>query len=143
MNGNGKQIVLCATRYQETWDWLVTRTGKVYQSGGGLIVALENDGQNYQLSKAQMKKIHKDDTVDVGIRGYDITISNSGYPATVEYTEVIESDLVIHVITDDRKLTVVEKADNGDTLKYFRDQEICLSIDMDRLHIFDQEGNRL
>lgn len=45
MNGNGKQIVLCATRYQETWDWLVTRTGKVYQSGGGLIVALENECQ--------------------------------------------------------------------------------------------------
>ena len=100
-------------------------------------------GQNYQLSKSHMKKIHKDDTLDVGIRGYDITISNTGYPAKVEYTEVIESDLVIHVIVDDRKLTVVEKADSGDTLKYFRDQDIHLDIDMDRLHIFDQDGDRL
>ena len=100
-------------------------------------------GKSCQLNKSQLKKLGKNKTVDVGIRGYDITITDEGYPTKVDYTEVIESDMLIHVTADDRPLTIVEKADDSDMIRYLKDQEICLNIDTDHLHIFDQEGERL
>lgn len=100
-------------------------------------------GKTVQLDKSQMKKLGKKQCIDVGIRGYDIAITSEGYPARIEYCEPVESELLIHVTADGRSLTVVEKADETGNIRYFRDQEVCLSIDTDRLHLFSQEGERL
>ena len=100
-------------------------------------------GQTFTMTRTHIKKLKKNETIDVGIRGYDIFILNEGYPAQIEYTEVIESDLLIHVTADGRSLTVVEKADNTDMIRFFKDQEVFLKIDPERIHIFNQDGERI
>ena len=101
-------------------------------------------GREYHLTTGQQKKIRKNTGIDVGIRGVDITIKDEGYPAVVSYTEIIESDIIIHVTVDEGKeLTVVEKLNNADEMKYLAGQEVHLVADMDRLHLFDSDGDRI
>ena len=100
-------------------------------------------GSTIQLDKNQMKKLSRNRTVDVGIRGYDIAITSEGYPAKIEYCEPVESELLIHVKVDDKSIIVVEKADETGNIRYFRDQDVFLKADTERLHIFDQDGNRI
>ncbi len=100
-------------------------------------------GQTVQLDKAQMKKLGRNHTVDVGIRGYDISIASEGYPAKIEYCEPVESELLIHIKADDKSIIVVEKADEAGNIRYFRDQDVFLKADTERLHIFDQDGDRV
>lgn len=101
-------------------------------------------GREYHLTTGQQKKTRKNTGIDVGIRGVDIAIKDEGYPAVVSYTEIIESDMIIHVTVDESKeLTVVEKLNSADEIKYLAGQKVHLVIDMNRLHLFDSDGDRI
>lgn len=100
-------------------------------------------GTRYRLSSAQVKKLKEDRKIAVGIRGVDIQISNKGTDAAVEYVEMIEADLIIHAMLQDYKITIVEKMNDNQDLRYFKGQEIKLSFDEKRFHFFDSEGNRI
>ena len=56
---------------------------------------------------------------------------------------MIESDLIIHLKAEETSLTAVEKISNPDQISYFRDQEVCLTLDQDYFHIFNQDGERI
>ena len=99
--------------------------------------------QRYKLTRQQLKALNKNEKITVGIRGTNIEITPSGIPAVIEYTEMIESDLIIHLKAGETSLTAVEKISNPDQISYFRDQEVCLTLDQDYFHIFNQDGERI
>ena len=100
-------------------------------------------GNKYQLSPAQKKNLKKKDRIQVGIRGVNISIEKEGVEAKIEYTEVIEADLIIHLDIDGEKCVVVEKADDADSFHYVKGDKVRLRFDQDRFHLFDEEGNRI
>ncbi|MBQ1566716.1 MAG: ABC transporter ATP-binding protein [Erysipelotrichaceae bacterium] len=100
-------------------------------------------GNKYQLSAAQKKNLKKKDRIDVGIRGVNIVIGKEGVEAVIEYTEVIEADLIIHLMIDDEKCIAVEKMNDADSFRYVRGDKVRLRFDQDRFHLFDEEGNRI
>ncbi len=97
----------------------------------------------YQLTTSQKKDLKKKDRIDVGIRAVNISIEKEGIEATIEYTEIIEADLIIHLLIDDKKCTVVEKMNSEDSFRYVRGDKVRLKFDQDRFHLFDEEGNRI
>ena len=100
-------------------------------------------GNKYQLSAAQKKNLKKKDRIDVGIRGVNIAIDKEGVEAVIEYTEVIEADLIVHLMIDDEKCIAVEKMNDADSFRYVRGDKVRLRFDQDRFHLFDEEGNRI
>jgi len=100
-------------------------------------------GNKYQLSAAQKKNLKKKDRIDVGIRGVNIVIDKKGVEAVIEYTEVIEADLIVHLMIDDEKCIAVEKMNDADSFRYVRGDKVRLRFDQDRFHLFDEEGNRI
>lgn len=97
----------------------------------------------YQLTSSQKKNLKKKDRIDVGIRAVNISIEKEGIEATIEYTEIIEADLIIHLLIKDKKCTVVEKMNDNDSFRYVRGDKARLKFDQDRFHLFDEEGNRI
>lgn len=112
-------------------------------------VKVEKDGSfeilenRYQLSNQQRHKIRKNMMVDVGIRGTNISIGREGVSAKVVYTEMIESDLIIHLKAEEYEMVAVEKISNFDEVKYLPEQEVKITLDSEYFHIFDKEGNRV
>jgi ABC-type sugar transport system ATPase subunit len=100
-------------------------------------------GTEYKLTSAQLKNLKKKKMIDVGIRGVDIQITNSGTAAVIEYVEMIEADLIIHAEAEGKKITIVEKMNDNQELRYFKGQEVKLSFDQKHFHIFDKQGNRI
>ena len=100
-------------------------------------------GHKYQLSAAQKKNLKKKNRIDVGIRGVNIAIDKEGVEAVIEYTEVIEADLIIHLMIDDVKCIAVEKMNDADSFRYVKGDKVRLRFDQDRFHLFDEEGNRI
>lgn len=100
-------------------------------------------GNRYQLSNQQRHKIRKNMMVDVGIRGTNISIGREGVSAKVVYTEMIESDLIIHLKAEEHEMVAVEKISNFDEVKYLPEQEVKITLDSEYFHIFDKEGNRV
>ena len=97
----------------------------------------------YKLTSAQLKNLKKEKMIDVGIRGVDIQITNSGTAAVIEYVEMIEADLIIHAEAEGKKITIVEKMNDNQELRYFKGQEVKLSFDQRHFHLFDKQGNRI
>lgn len=100
-------------------------------------------GNRYQLSNQQRHKIRNNMMVDVGIRGTNISIGKEGVSAKVVYTEMIESDLIIHLKAEEHEIVVVEKISNFDEVKYLPEQEVKITLDSEYFHVFDKEGNRV
>lgn len=100
-------------------------------------------GKEYKLSPEQRKKIKNNKHVDVGIRGVNIAIAKEGIPAIVDYVELIEADQIIHLICEDKKITVVEKMNSDQGFTYFKDQEVKITPDIKTIHLFDLEGKRI
>lgn len=100
-------------------------------------------GNRYQLSNQQRHKIRNNMMVDVGIRGTNISIGKEGVSAKVVYTEMIESDLIIHLKAEEHEMVVVEKISNFDEVKYLPEQEVKITLDSEYFHVFDKEGNRV
>ena len=100
-------------------------------------------GNRYQLTSSQKKNLKKKNMIDVGIRGVNITIEKEGVEAVVEYTEVIEADLIIHLLINDKKCIVVEKINDTDSFRFVKGDKVKIKFDQDRFHLFDKEGNRI
>ena len=97
----------------------------------------------YQLTPSQKKNLKKKDRIDVGIRGVNIKIEKEGVEAVVEYTEIIEADLIIHLMIDDKKCIVVEKMNDSDSFRYVRGDKVKIRFDQESFHLFDEDGNRI
>ena len=100
-------------------------------------------GNRYQLSNQQRHKIRNNMMVDVGIRGTNISIGREGVSAKIVYTEMIESDLIIHLKAAEHEMVAVEKISNFDEVKYLPEQEVKITLDSEYFHVFDKEGNRV
>ena len=105
--------------------------------------ALEVLGETYQLSPEQKKKIKKNGQIDVGIRGTNISIGKTGVPAAVDYVELIEADQIVHLTCEGQEITVVEKVNDSQGISYFKGQEVKILPEIKKIHLFDQEGNRI
>jgi hypothetical protein len=100
-------------------------------------------GERFKLTRQQSKALRKNEKITVGIRGTNIEIAPEGIPAVVEYPEMIESDLIIHLKVGETSLTAVEKISNPDQIRYFRDQEVHIRLDQDYFHIFNEDEERI
>ena len=111
-------------------------------------VKVDKDGfylfdRKYPLDHKQKKALGKQKTVTVGIRGSNIHIDDDGVEAEVEYAEVIEADLIIHVKKDDRSVVIAERYKPDQQIPYLRGQKVCFRFDEDAFHLFDEEGERV
>lgn len=99
--------------------------------------------KKYYLSNSQKKNLKNKKKISVGIRGTNITISKQGIDAIVDYVEMIEADLIVHLNIDNYKITVVEKMMDENSFKYNRGQNVKVIFDQDKFHYFNEEGNRI
>ena len=105
--------------------------------------SLEVLGEEYRLTAEQKKKMKKNTCIDAGIRATNITIGKKGVPATVDYVELIEADQIVHLTCDGQEITVVEKAGDAQGISYLKGQDVKIYPDLEKIHLFDQEGNRI
>ena len=109
-------------------------------------VSVGNNGRFKLLGKTfdlDSKQLGKERTIDVGIRGTNVMITNEGIPAVIEFIEMIEADLIIHAKTEDQEVIAVEKMSSSSEIKYFNGQEIHLSFDQKHFHLFNKKGERI
>lgn len=98
--------------------------------------------KEYKLTAYQSKQINKDKSLILGIRPFNIEISNEGIDATIKYSEVDGNDLLVHCYLDGKEIVVVEKNLNQVGLKYFNNQKVKLKFDEDYFYLFtnNEEG---
>ena len=98
--------------------------------------------KEYKLTAYQSKQINKDKSLILGIRPFNIEISNEGIDATIKYSEVDGNDLLVHCYLDGKEIVVVEKNLNQVGLKYFNNQKVKLKFDKDYFYLFtnNEEG---
>jgi multiple sugar transport system ATP-binding protein len=89
------------------------------------------------------RKLHKRKIIDLGIRGTNVRIAEKGIEACIDYVEMIEADLHVHVSVGDQKLLIIEKAKEATEAKYMRGQKVCIEMDPEHFHLFDEEGRRI
>lgn len=110
-------------------------------------IAVNKDGhfkildQELSLNAQQKKQLNKG-KLTVGIRPIDLHLGRDGVTAVIEYTELANTDLLIHLDLDGRKLTALEKA-KEDQFRYFKGEEVKVSFEKQDLHFFNEEGNRI
>ncbi|MBQ1691289.1 MAG: ABC transporter ATP-binding protein [Erysipelotrichaceae bacterium] len=97
--------------------------------------------QELSLNAQQKKQLNKG-KLTVGIRPIDLHLGRDGVKAAIEYTELANTDLLIHLDLDGRKLTALEKA-KEDQFRYFKGEEVKVSFEKQDLHFFNEEGNRI
>ena len=97
--------------------------------------------QELSLNAQQKKQLNKG-KLTVGIRPIDLHLGRDGVTAVIEYTELANMDLLIHLDLDGRKLTALEKA-KEDQFRYFKGEEVKVSFEKQDLHFFNEEGNRI
>ena len=110
-------------------------------------IAINKDGhfqildQELSLNAQQKKQLNKG-KLTVGIRPIDLHLGRDGTSAIIDYTELANMDLLIHLDLDGRKLTALEKA-KEDQFRYFKGEEVKVSFEKQDLHFFNEEGNRI
>ncbi|MBQ1287603.1 MAG: ABC transporter ATP-binding protein [Erysipelotrichaceae bacterium] len=97
--------------------------------------------QELSLTAQQKKQLNKG-KLTVGIRPIDLHLGKDGTSAIIDYTELANTDLLIHLDLDGRKLTALEKA-KEDQFRYFKGEEVKVSFEKQDLHFFNEEGNRI
>ena len=97
--------------------------------------------QELSLTAQQKKQLNKG-KLTVGIRPIDLHLGRDGTSAIIDYTELANTDLLIHLDLDGRKLTALEKA-KEDQFRYFKGEEVKVSFEKQDLHFFNEEGNRI
>ena len=110
-------------------------------------VKVNKDGSYTILTKdfhldQKHKRALKNGRMSVGLRPGDLKISDRGVKAVVEYVEMAEADLIIHLAVNEEKIIALEKM-NSELIPYLRGQEVFLSFEEEDLHLFDEEGNRI
>lgn len=93
--------------------------------------------KQYHINKIKQGK------VSIGIRPINIVRSNNGVDAVVDYSEQIESDVVIHVQCDGKEICLVEKANKDLSNLLSPGLNIKIDFQEDMAHIFDKDGNRV
>lgn len=78
---------------------------------------------------------HAGTKVTLGIRPVNVRIGRNGHPATVEYTEPLGSETVVHLEISKQKLTAVITEDSQAT-RMMRGQMIAIALDPSRFYIF-------
>ncbi|MBQ5551970.1 MAG: ABC transporter ATP-binding protein, partial [Erysipelotrichaceae bacterium] len=105
-------------------------------------IAVNKDGhfqildQELSLTAQQKKQLNKG-KLPAGIRPIDLHLERDGVKAVIEYTELANTDLLIHLELDGRKLTALEKA-KEDQFRYFKGEEIKVSFEKEDLHLFNE-----
>ncbi|MBQ1380170.1 MAG: ABC transporter ATP-binding protein [Erysipelotrichaceae bacterium] len=97
--------------------------------------------QELSLNAQQKKQLNKG-KLTVGIRPIDLHLGRDGTSAIIDYTELANTDLLIHLDLDGRKLIALEKA-KEDQFRYFKGEEVKVSFEKQDLHFFNEEGNRI
>ncbi|MBQ1346702.1 MAG: ABC transporter ATP-binding protein [Erysipelotrichaceae bacterium] len=97
--------------------------------------------QELSLTAQQKKQLNKG-KLTVGIRPIDLHLGKDGTSAIIDYTELANTDLLIHLDLDGRKLTALEKT-KEDQFRYFKGEEVKVSFEKQDLHFFNEEGNRI
>ncbi|MEE3408966.1 MAG: ABC transporter ATP-binding protein [Erysipelotrichaceae bacterium] len=110
-------------------------------------ITINKDGHfqilNQELSlNAQQKKQLNKGKLTVGIRPIDLHLGRDGTSAIIDYTELANMDLLIHLDIDGKKLTALEKA-KEDQFRYFKGEEVKVSFEKEDLHLFNEEGERI
>jgi multiple sugar transport system ATP-binding protein len=115
---------------------IVTDNSKLHIDTGGFRLVIPEEKVSYLQD-------HKDKDVILGIRPEhiedaafeDITISNQMFTATVEVVETLGSEIQLDVVSGDHSL--IARVDPR--TRAVRHEEIQLAVNMDKIHIFDQE----
>ncbi len=97
--------------------------------------------QELSLNAQQKKQLNKG-KLTVGIRPIDLHLGRDGTSAIIDYTELANMDLLIHLDIDGKKLTALEKA-KEDQFRYFKGEEVKVSFEKEDLHLFNKEGERI
>lgn len=97
-------------------------------------------GKEYRLSSYQIKQIGKDKSLILGIRPFNITISDAGIDAIINYTDIDGKDLLIHCDIEGQEIIIVEKNLNDEGFKYMNGQKVKLTIDENYFYIFGKDG---
>ena len=97
--------------------------------------------QEFSLNAQQKKQLNKG-KLTAGIRPIDLHLGKDGTSAIIDYTELANMDLLIHLDLDGRKLTALEKA-KEDQFRYFKGEEVKVSFEKEDLHLFNKEGERI
>jgi multiple sugar transport system ATP-binding protein len=80
--------------------------------------------------------------VTLGVRPVHVTPSNEGIDAVVDYVDTVEAELHIHASVGKIKFVSIIPATSAST--YMRGENIKLSIDANKIHLFDPEtGERI
>lgn len=91
---------------------------------------------NYEFN-LKNRKLRNGDKFILGIRPFNIKISDKGISAKVDYSEIDGNDLIIHCVIGDKEILVVENNLNQVGLKYFNNQEVKLEFDENYFYYFD------
>ena len=75
----------------------------------------------------------------LGIRPVHITISNAGFEATVDFTEQLGSETVLHLKAQNLSFTAVTE----EPFAYRRGQTVNVELNPSRFHFFDENGMRI
>ena len=98
--------------------------------------------KEYKLTSFQRKQIKKDKSIILGIRPFNVYISDKGVDAIVDYSEIDGNDLLVHCDLNGQEITIVEKNLNQVGVKYFNKQKVKLEFDDNYFYLFtnDEEG---
>ena len=97
--------------------------------------------QELSLTSKQKKQLNIG-KLTAGIRPIDLHLGKDGTSAIIDYTELANMDLLIHLDIDGKKLTALEKA-KEDQFRYFKGEEVKVSFEKEDLHLFNKEGERI
>lgn len=97
--------------------------------------------QELSLTSKQKKQLNIG-KLTAGIRPIDLHLGKDGTSAIIDYTELANMDLLIHLDIDGKKLTALEKA-KEDQFRYFKGEEVKVSFEKEDLHLFNEEGERI
>ena len=99
--------------------------------------------KEYKLSSYQIKKIGNDNKIILGVRPFNIKITENGIDAIVLYSEIDGNDLLIHCDLNSQEIIIVENNLNDTGLKYVSGQQVKLKFDENYFYLFTSGGKGL
>ena len=103
-------------------------------------------GHRVALTAEQSAKLAADAvssrSVLVGVRPAHLTLCEEGIPATVDVSEMMGSELHMHMSANGKDVIAVVPTANLDTNRYSRHSALHFSFDAKLIHLFDPETER-
>lgn len=100
-------------------------------------------GKEYELNSFQLKQIGNDKSISIGIRPFDIVISDEGYDALIKLSEVDGNDLIIHCSIENQEIVVVERNLNDESNKHSNNQSVKIKFDTNSFYMFKENGKSI